>query len=199
MPAWPPRPSGGLEQQLSTFPSQQQQSGETASELRPITDKRSTAFQQGVASVSPDHDGLSDHHRVGRFALGRSGLRQTAGLPGTTHAVGRGSRDWYVSRYGYCARHSVGAATLLGLEPKPRTILLAGLDSVSIAALMARTAGREPDPSLVAEVHCRTLAIHSLSTNGPSLDHRYRHRLDFAWHTRSSAAAARTTTCRLRR
>ena len=45
---------------------------------------------------------------------------------------------------------------LLGLEPKALTIALTGLDSVSIAALMARTAGHEPYSSLVAEVHRRT-------------------------------------------
>jgi predicted ATPase len=45
---------------------------------------------------------------------------------------------------------------LLGLEPKALTIALTGLDSVSIAALMARTAGHEPDSSLVVEVRRRT-------------------------------------------
>jgi tetratricopeptide (TPR) repeat protein len=45
---------------------------------------------------------------------------------------------------------------LLGLEPKALTVALTGLDSVSIAALMARTAGHEPDSSLVAEVNRRT-------------------------------------------
>ncbi|MEU4590411.1 ATP-binding protein [Micromonospora aurantiaca (nom. illeg.)] len=45
---------------------------------------------------------------------------------------------------------------LLPLTAKATTVTLAGLDRAEVAALMARTAGREPDASLVAEVHRRT-------------------------------------------
>ncbi|MEE3919857.1 AAA family ATPase [Micromonospora sp. BRA006-A] len=45
---------------------------------------------------------------------------------------------------------------LLPLTAKATTVTLAGLGRAEVAALMARTAGREPDASLVDEVHRRT-------------------------------------------
>ncbi|SDJ36015.1 ATP-binding protein [Nonomuraea jiangxiensis] len=42
------------------------------------------------------------------------------------------------------------------LVAKATTITLNGLDRAGVAALMARTAGQEPPPDLVAEVHLRT-------------------------------------------
>ncbi|MEW2442321.1 ATP-binding protein [Micromonospora marina] len=45
---------------------------------------------------------------------------------------------------------------LLPLTAKATTVTLAGLDRAEVAALMARTAGREPAASLVDEVHRRT-------------------------------------------
>ncbi|GAA2875053.1 AAA family ATPase [Nonomuraea rubra] len=42
------------------------------------------------------------------------------------------------------------------LVAKATTITLTGLDRAGVAALMARTAGHEPPPELVAEVHLRT-------------------------------------------
>ncbi|MFD0469305.1 ATP-binding protein [Nonomuraea thailandensis] len=42
------------------------------------------------------------------------------------------------------------------LVAKATTITLTGLDQAGVAALMARTAGQEPPPELVAEVHLRT-------------------------------------------
>ncbi|MFI7703077.1 ATP-binding protein [Nonomuraea sp. NPDC049480] len=42
------------------------------------------------------------------------------------------------------------------LVAKATTITLTGLDQAGVAALMARTAGHEPPPGLVAEVHLRT-------------------------------------------
>ncbi|MDP4510753.1 ATP-binding protein [Nonomuraea turcica] len=42
------------------------------------------------------------------------------------------------------------------LVAKATTITLTGLDEAGVAALMARTAGQEPPPDLVAEVHLRT-------------------------------------------
>ncbi|WBC04136.1 AAA family ATPase [Micromonospora sp. WMMA1976] len=45
---------------------------------------------------------------------------------------------------------------LLPLTAKATTVTLAGLGRAEVAALMARTAGREPDASVVDEVHRRT-------------------------------------------
>jgi tetratricopeptide (TPR) repeat protein len=45
---------------------------------------------------------------------------------------------------------------LLGLESRATTVVLDGLDRVSVAALMARTAGEEPAPGLVDDVYTRT-------------------------------------------
>ena len=45
---------------------------------------------------------------------------------------------------------------LLGLESRATTVLLGGVDRVSVAALMARTAGEEPSPGLVDDVYART-------------------------------------------
>jgi tetratricopeptide (TPR) repeat protein len=45
---------------------------------------------------------------------------------------------------------------LLGLESRATKVVLDGLDRVSVAALMARTAGEEPGPELVDDVHTRT-------------------------------------------
>ncbi|MEV1174610.1 AAA family ATPase [Nonomuraea sp. NPDC049784] len=42
------------------------------------------------------------------------------------------------------------------LVARATTITLTGLDQVEVGALMARTAGQEPPPELVAEVHLRT-------------------------------------------
>jgi predicted ATPase len=48
------------------------------------------------------------------------------------------------------------APLLLQLVAKATTVTLTGLGRDQVGALMARTAGREPDPELVAEVHRRT-------------------------------------------
>jgi AAA ATPase domain len=48
------------------------------------------------------------------------------------------------------------APLLLQLVAKATTVTLTGLGRDEVGALMARTAGREPDPELVAEVHRRT-------------------------------------------
>ncbi|TMQ91206.1 ATPase [Actinomadura soli] len=45
---------------------------------------------------------------------------------------------------------------MLTLVAKATTVTLTGLDRDAVGALMARTAGREPDDGLVAEVHRRT-------------------------------------------
>jgi tetratricopeptide (TPR) repeat protein len=45
---------------------------------------------------------------------------------------------------------------LTPLLARATTVTLTGLDRAEVGALMARTAGREPDPDLVAEVHRRT-------------------------------------------
>jgi hypothetical protein len=45
---------------------------------------------------------------------------------------------------------------LLPLVAKATSVTLTGLDRDEVAALIARTAGREPDPEVVAEVHRRT-------------------------------------------
>ncbi|TDB83479.1 ATPase [Actinomadura sp. KC216] len=47
-------------------------------------------------------------------------------------------------------------AQMLGLVAKATTVTLTGLDRDAVGALMARTAGREPDGGLVDEVHRRT-------------------------------------------
>jgi tetratricopeptide (TPR) repeat protein len=47
-------------------------------------------------------------------------------------------------------------STLLGLESRATTVLLGGVDRVSVAALMARTAGEEPSAKLVDDVYTRT-------------------------------------------
>jgi AAA ATPase domain len=48
------------------------------------------------------------------------------------------------------------APLLLQLVSKATTVTLTGLERDEVGALIARTAGREPDPELVAEVHRRT-------------------------------------------
>ncbi|MFI0404381.1 AAA family ATPase [Actinomadura sp. 3N508] len=45
---------------------------------------------------------------------------------------------------------------MLGLVAKATTVTLTGLDRDAVGALIARTAGREPEESLVDEVHLRT-------------------------------------------
>ncbi|MFC7102786.1 hypothetical protein ACFQQB_21440 [Nonomuraea rubra] len=53
------------------------------------------------------------------------------------------------------------------LVAKATTITLTGLDRAGVAALMARTAGHEPPPELVAEVHLRTGETRSSSSRPP--------------------------------